>query len=157
MLDVWCSPGCTGYSPICWQYAKKISTLDILSDPRSVYVTDTMILFSKWLFSVQIPCLNYHCIVLPFQNTQTQGNLVKVLHLSCYSRPRFRVLQTCMRRRSEEGISFKSFKNGQTFWGLNFVYYCFPFSNVHNLVCWLMCTCSFVSSHVSRNVFSPSI
>ena len=48
-------------------------------------------------------------IRLPFKNTQTQGNLVKELHLSCYSGPRFRAFQISMRRMSEEGISFKSF------------------------------------------------
>ena len=47
---------------------------------RSAYVTVTMIPFSEWLFSVRSSCLGYRCIGVPFQNTQTQGNLVKKLH-----------------------------------------------------------------------------
>ena len=90
---------------------------------------------------------------LHFQNTQTRGNLVRELHLSGYSSPRFRVFQICMRKRSEEDLSFKSFKKQQACWGLNFAYYCFSFSNVCNLLCWLMCTCSFVLSQVSRKCF----
>ena len=71
---------------------------------------------------------------MSFQITQTQSNLVKELHLSGYSSPRFRGFQICMSRRSEEDFSFKSFKKQQTCWGLNFAYYCFSFSNVHNLL-----------------------
>ena len=155
ILDVCGSPICPGYAPICWQYATKISILEDFSDPRLAYVTDAMIPFSKWLFSVQISCLSYKCIGLHFQNTQTYGNLVKELHLSGYSSPRFSTFQICMRRRSEEDFSFRSFKKQQTCWGLNLAYYCFPFSNVRNLLCWLMCmrTYSFVSSQVSRICF----
>ena len=79
--------------------------------------------------------------------------LVKELYLSGYSSPRFRVFQIYMRRRSEEDFSFKSFKKQETCWWLYFAYYCFPFSNVRNLLCWLMCTYSFVSSQVSRICF----
>ena len=153
ILGVYGSPGCPGYTPICWQHATKISILDVLSDPISSYVTDTMIPFSKWLLSIQSSWICYQCIGLHFQNTQTQGNLVKELHLSGYSSPKFRAFQICMRRRSEEDFSFKSFKKRQTCWGLNFAYYCFPFSNVCNLLCWLMCTYCFVSSQVSRLYF----
>ena len=51
------------YAPICWQYTTKVSILDILSDPRSAYVTDTMIPFSKWLFSLQSACLGCQAFV----------------------------------------------------------------------------------------------
>ena len=149
ILGVCGSPGCPRYGPICWRYATKISISDVLLDPRSAYVTDTMIPFSKWLFSAQSSCLGYQCIGVPFQNTQTQGNLVKELHFICCSSPRFRAFQICMRRRSEGDI-FKSFKKRQICWGLNFASCCFPFLNVRSLLCWLMCTCSFVSSQVSR-------
>ena len=50
-------------------------------------------------------------------------------------------------------FSFKSFAEWQTCWGLNFAYYRFPFSNVHNLLCWSMCTYSFVSREVSQICF----
>ena len=53
ILDVYGSPRCPGYAPICWQYATKISILDVLLDPKSAYITDVMIPYSKWLFSVQ--------------------------------------------------------------------------------------------------------
>ena len=51
------------YAPICWQYTTKVSILDTLSDPRSAYVTDTMIPFSKWLFSLQSACLGCQAFV----------------------------------------------------------------------------------------------
>ena len=40
--------------------------------------------------------------LLPFQNTQTQGNLTKELNPNCCSSPRSMAFQTCMSRRSEE-------------------------------------------------------
>ena len=55
-------------------------------------------------------CLSYQYNGLLFQNTQTQGNLVKELHLSCCSSRRSAAYQICMRKRSEEDIVLKSFK-----------------------------------------------
>ena len=75
----------------------KISILDFFSDLRSVYVTDIMIPFSKSLFSTQSSCLCWQCIGLHFENMETQGNLVKELHLSGYSSSRFKTFQICMR------------------------------------------------------------
>ena len=126
------------HAPIWWRYATKISILDARSDPRSAYVTDTVILFSKWLFYIQSSGLYYQYIGLPLKTTQTQGNLVKELHLNCCSSPTSRAFQICMRRRSEEDISFKYFKKRQTYWELNFAYYCFSVSDVRNLLCWLI-------------------
>ena len=97
-----------------------------------------MILFSKWQFYVSRSCLCYLYNSLLFRNTQTQGNFVKELHLSCCSGPTSRAFQICMRRRSEEDISFKYFKKRQTYWELNFAYYCFSVSDVRNLLCWLI-------------------
>ena len=68
-------------TPLYGDYVTKISILDASPNPRPVYVTDTIILFSKWLPSTS--CLGYQYNALPFQNTQTQGYLVKELHLNC--------------------------------------------------------------------------
>ena len=153
ILDVYRTPRCPGYAPICWQYAINIIILDVFLDPISAYVTNTMIPFSTWVFSIQSSCLGHLSIGLHLQNTQTPGNFVKELHLSGYSSPRFRAFQICIRKRSEEDFSFKSFKKRQTCWILNFEYYCFLFSNARNLFCSLMCTYSFVSSQVSQICF----
>ena len=157
ILDVYGIPRCSGYARICWWYATKISILGVFSNPRSAYVMDTMIPFLKWLFSIQSSCLGYYSIGLHFQNTQTQGNLVKELHLGGYSSPRFRAFQICMRWRSKEDFYFKSLKKRQTCWGLNFAYYRFPFSNVRNLLCCLMCTYFLSQVKFLEYVFSPSI
>ena len=82
-------------------YVRESSVLDVSSDLTSAYVTNAMIFFSVWLYSIQSSCLGYQYYFLPFQNTQTQGNLVKELHLSCYSGPRSAAFQICMRKRSQ--------------------------------------------------------
>ena len=53
ILDAYGSPSCPGYALTCWRYATKLTTLDVFLDPRSAYVTDTVISFSKWLFLYQ--------------------------------------------------------------------------------------------------------
>ena len=102
LLKSWMSWVSSYMVKICYQ----VSSLDILWDPRSAYTTNTIILcteyslFSKWLYSVQSSCLGYNGLC--FQNTNTQGNLVKELHPSCCSSPRSRIIQICMRKRSAE-------------------------------------------------------
>ena len=85
------------YTLLYFDNVTKISILDFFSDPRSVYITDIMIPLSKWLFSTQSFCLCWQCIGLHFENMETQGNLVKELHLSGYSSSRFKAFQICMR------------------------------------------------------------
>ena len=107
-------------------------------DSRLAYVTDTMIPFSKWLYSVQSSCLGYQCIGVSFQNRGGAGDKIPKHKVTwsknCFISPRFRAFQICMRRRSEEDISFKSFKKWQTCWGLNFACYCFQFSKLFRLI-----------------------
>lgn len=50
-------------------------------------------------------------MVFSSQGTQTQGSLVKKLHLKCCIIPRSTSFQICLRRRSAENISFKFFKS----------------------------------------------
>lgn len=72
ILDVCGSPGCAS---IRWLYVTKNSILDSL-DLRSAYLTNAMIFFFKLAI--------IHTKLFPqssFQNTQTEGNLVKKLHL----------------------------------------------------------------------------
>ena len=91
-------------------YVTKSSILDISLYLRSAYTTNSMILFFKMAILCRKLCHSYKCNDCHFQNTQTQGNLVKGLHLSCCSSPRSATFQICARKRSEENFSFKSFK-----------------------------------------------
>ena len=151
ILDVCGSPGCPGYAPICWQYVTKISSLDVLLDPRSAYVTNIMIPFQNGYFLHKALASATSALVflskIPKHKETWSKNSILIVTVALDSGPfRFAWGEGL----TDEEISFESFKKWKTCCGLNFVYYCFQFSNVPNLLCWLMCIYSFVSSQVSR-------
>ena len=99
------SPGCASIWSL---YVTKSSITDIMLDPRSGYVTDAMIVISKMaIFRAKLLLGFLSKIHLP---SPKKGNLVKELHLSCCSSPRFTTFQICRRKKSQDNIFFKYFK-----------------------------------------------